>query len=95
MHGKTSMIYHDGRTIFHGLPNPFEATRYHSLIIKRDTLPACLEISAETSEGEIMGVRHKEYFIEGVQFHPESILTKPGMDLLRNFLRQMREKQPA
>lgn len=87
MHGKTSMISHDGKTIFMGLPNPFEATRYHSLIIKRDTIPSCLEITAETKEGEIMGVRHKEFIIEGVQFHPESILTKVGKDLLRNFLK--------
>jgi len=95
MHGKTSLIYHDGRSIFHGLPNPFEATRYHSLIIRRETIPDCLEISAETSEGEIMAVRHKQLFVEGVQFHPESILTRPGMDLLRNFLRLMREKKAA
>ncbi len=86
MHGKTSMIQHDGKTIFEGLPNPFEATRYHSLIIRRETLPDCLEITAETDEGEIMGVRHKEHKVEGVQFHPESILTKCGKDLLRNFL---------
>lgn len=87
MHGKTSMIHHDGRTIFEGLPNPFEATRYHSLLIKRETLPECLVITAWTDEGEIMGVRHQEYLIEGVQFHPESILTLAGKDLLRNFLR--------
>jgi anthranilate synthase/aminodeoxychorismate synthase-like glutamine amidotransferase len=87
MHGKTSMIHHDGKTIFEGLPNPFEATRYHSLIVKRETLPACLEVSAETKEGEIMGLRHRRYAVEGVQFHPESILTRPGKDLLRNFLR--------
>lgn len=86
MHGKTSMIYHDGKTMFKDLPDPFEATRYHSLIIKRDTIPACLEITAETEEKEIMGVRHREYIIEGVQFHPESILTNVGKDLLRNFL---------
>jgi anthranilate synthase/aminodeoxychorismate synthase-like glutamine amidotransferase len=86
MHGKTSMIQHDGKTIFEGLPNPFEATRYHSLIIKRDTLPDCLEITAETDQEEIMGVRHKDHAIEGVQFHPESILTQAGKDLLRNFL---------
>jgi anthranilate synthase/aminodeoxychorismate synthase-like glutamine amidotransferase len=86
MHGKTSMIHHDGRTIFAGLPNPFEATRYHSLIVKRETLPACLEISAETREGEIMGLRHRELIVEGVQFHPESILTNPGKQLLANFL---------
>ncbi|MEK7826044.1 MAG: aminodeoxychorismate/anthranilate synthase component II [Nitrospirota bacterium] len=87
MHGKTSMIYHDGKTIFKDIPNPFEATRYHSLIIKRETIPSCLIITAETKEGEIMGVRHKDLPIEGVQFHPESILTKAGMDLLRNFLK--------
>lgn len=86
MHGKTSMIYHDGKTIFRGLPNPFEATRYHSLIVKKETLSPIIEISAETDEGEIMGIRHKEYIVEGVQFHPESILTTVGKDLLRNFL---------
>ncbi|MBI3393474.1 MAG: aminodeoxychorismate/anthranilate synthase component II [Nitrospirae bacterium] len=86
MHGKTSMIRHDGKTIFKGLPNPFEATRYHSLIVRRETLPACLEISAETEEKEIMGLRHRDYPVEGVQFHPESILTAAGKDLLRNFL---------
>ena len=86
MHGKTSMIRHDQRTVFRDLPNPFEATRYHSLIVRRETLPSCLEISAETAEGEIMGLRHRTYPIEGVQFHPESILTRPGKDLLRNFL---------
>lgn len=88
MHGKTSLIYHDGKTIFEGLPNPFEATRYHSLIIKRETLPECLEITAWTDREEIMGVRHKHFIVEGVQFHPESILTKVGKDLLRNFLKQ-------
>ncbi|HUU53623.1 MAG TPA: aminodeoxychorismate/anthranilate synthase component II [Armatimonadota bacterium] len=86
MHGKTSMIQHDGKTIFAGLPNPFEATRYHSLIIRRETLPNCLEITAETDQGEIMGVRHKQQRTEGVQFHPESILTQSGKDLLRNFV---------
>ena len=86
MHGKTSMIHHDGKTIFSGLPNPFEATRYHSLIVKKETLPACLEISAETREGEIMGLRHREFIVEGVQFHPESILTNAGKQLLANFL---------
>ena len=86
MHGKTSMIHHDGKTIFESLPNPFEATRYHSLIVKRETLPADFEISAETVEGEIMGLRHMPTGAEGVQFHPESILTLAGMDLLRNFL---------
>ncbi len=86
MHGKTSMVHHDGRTIFHGLPNPFEATRYHSLIVKRETLPKDFEVSAETVEGEIMGLRHLPTGAEGVQFHPESILTTSGMDLLKNFL---------
>ncbi|HXF91148.1 MAG TPA: aminodeoxychorismate/anthranilate synthase component II [Nitrospiraceae bacterium] len=87
MHGKTSMIRHDGRTIFRELPNPFEATRYHSLVVNRANLPACLEISAESEEGEIMGLRHRTLPIEGVQFHPESILTVAGKDLLRNFLK--------
>ena len=87
MHGKTSMIHHDGKTIFSGLPNPFEATRYHSLIIKRETMPSVLEISAWTEDGVVMGVRHKQFKIEGVQFHPESILTNVGKDLLRNFLK--------
>jgi para-aminobenzoate synthetase component II len=87
MHGKTSMIHHDGKTIFRGLPNPFEATRYHSLLVKRATLPDCLEVTAETAEGEIMGLRHRTLGVEGVQFHPESILTRAGMDLLRNFLK--------
>jgi anthranilate synthase/aminodeoxychorismate synthase-like glutamine amidotransferase len=87
MHGKTSMVRHDGKTIFRDLPNPFEATRYHSLIVNRKNLPDCFEISAETDEGEIMGMRHKILGIEGVQFHPESILTTAGKDLLRNFLK--------
>jgi anthranilate synthase/aminodeoxychorismate synthase-like glutamine amidotransferase len=87
-HGKTSMIYHDGKTIFRGLPRPFEATRYHSLVIRRQTLPDCLELSAETDEGVIMGVRHRELLVEGVQFHPESILTREGKQLLANFLSQ-------
>ncbi|UUZ91696.1 aminodeoxychorismate/anthranilate synthase component II [Paenibacillus sp. P25] len=88
MHGKTSQIHHDGRTIFKDLPSPFTATRYHSLIVKRETLPDCLEISAETAEGEIMGLRHKEYPIEGVQFHPESIITDHGHRMLKNFLKE-------
>ncbi|MGD9725348.1 MAG: aminodeoxychorismate/anthranilate synthase component II [Nitrospiraceae bacterium] len=87
MHGKTSMVRHDGNTIFANLPNPFEATRYHSLIVNRQNLPDCFEVSAETAEGEIMGMRHKALGIEGVQFHPESILTTSGKDLLRNFLK--------
>ncbi|NLD37432.1 MAG: aminodeoxychorismate/anthranilate synthase component II [Desulfatiglans sp.] len=86
MHGKTSMIHHDGKGIFSGLPNPFEAVRYHSLIVERKTLPACFEISAWTDEGEIMGLRHKEHQVNGVQFHPESILTDAGDLLLSNFL---------
>jgi anthranilate synthase/aminodeoxychorismate synthase-like glutamine amidotransferase len=86
MHGKTSPIRHDGRSVFAGLPNPFEATRYHSLLIERETIPACLEISADTAEGEIMGVRHQRHPVEGVQFHPESILTRAGKALLRNFV---------
>ncbi len=86
MHGKTSMIEHDGRTIFESLPNPFEAVRYHSLLVEPDNLPDCLEVTARTDIGEIMGLRHREHIVEGVQFHPESIMTRPGMDLLRNFL---------
>jgi anthranilate synthase/aminodeoxychorismate synthase-like glutamine amidotransferase len=85
MHGKTSMIFHDGRTIYRDLANPFEAVRYHSLIVERDSLPQCLEISAWTEQGEIMGLRHCKYRIEGVQFHPESILTEAGKNLLQNF----------
>jgi len=87
MHGKTSMISHDGKTIFHGLSNPFEATRYHSLLVNPENLPDCLEVTAKTAEGEIMGLRHRTLAVEGVQFHPESILTKSGKDLLRNFLK--------
>ncbi len=86
MHGKLSKVYHDGKGVFRNVPNPFEATRYHSLVVREEGLPACLEISAHTSEGEIMGLRHREHAIEGVQFHPESILTKPGKTLLQNFL---------
>lgn len=86
MHGKTSLIYHDGKTIFRGLPNPFEATRYHSLVIEKESLPDSLIVTAWTSNGIIMGVRHRIYPIEGVQFHPESILTKVGKDLIKNFL---------
>jgi len=86
MHGKTSAIHHDGRGVFHGLPDAFTATRYHSLAIERASLPGCLEISAWSDDGEIMGVRHKELVVEGVQFHPESILTEHGHRLLKNFL---------
>jgi anthranilate synthase/aminodeoxychorismate synthase-like glutamine amidotransferase len=86
MHGKTSQIHHDGKTIFKEIENPFVATRYHSLIIDRETLPECFEISAWTDENEIMGIRHREILLEGVQFHPESILTDSGKDILQNFL---------
>lgn len=86
MHGKTSPILHGGESVFNGLPSPFEATRYHSLIVKRDTLPDCLTITAETAEGEIMGLQHKDLPIHGVQFHPESILTQDGKILVKNFL---------
>lgn len=86
MHGKTSMIHHDNEGVFAGMPNPFEAIRYHSLIIRRETIPDCLQITAETDAREIMGIRHKEYQIEGVQFHPESILTVEGKKLLANFV---------
>jgi anthranilate synthase/aminodeoxychorismate synthase-like glutamine amidotransferase len=85
-HGKTSEIHHDGRTVFAGLTEPFTATRYHSLVVERETLPACLEVSAWTDDGLIMGMRHREHPTEGVQFHPESILTVEGMKLLKNFL---------
>jgi anthranilate synthase/aminodeoxychorismate synthase-like glutamine amidotransferase len=86
MHGKTSPILHHGTGVFAGLPSPFEATRYHSLLVKRETFPATLEITAETAEGEIMGLRHREFPLHGVQFHPESILTLEGKKLLQNFL---------
>ena len=86
MHGKISPIKHTNETVMKGMPNPFEATRYHSLIVKRETLPTCLRITAETDEGEIMGLDHKEYPIYGVQFHPESILTQEGLNILKNFL---------
>jgi len=88
MHGKTCPIHHDNRGLFRGLSDPFEATRYHSLVITPESLPDCLEMSAWTDEGEIMGVRHREFTVEGVQFHPESILTDAGLTLLRNFLGQ-------
>lgn len=86
MHGKTSEIIHDGKTIFSGIEQPFTATRYHSLIVKKDTLPDCFEISASTDEGEIMAIRHKKYPIEGVQFHPESIMTTAGKQLIKNVI---------
>jgi anthranilate synthase/aminodeoxychorismate synthase-like glutamine amidotransferase len=87
MHGKTSPIRHDAKGVFRGLPNPFEATRYHSLIVEKSSVPDGLEISADTAEGEIMGLRHREHPVHGVQFHPESILSKEGKDLLANFLK--------
>jgi anthranilate synthase/aminodeoxychorismate synthase-like glutamine amidotransferase len=93
MHGKTSLIRHNGKDLFAGMPNPFPATRYHSLVIQRDSLPACLEVTAETDEGEIMGVRHRELPVWGVQFHPESILTENGRMILANFLKL--EARPA
>ena len=89
MHGKTSLVHHVGVGVFEGLPNPFEATRYHSLVVDRASVPACLEITAETDDGIVMGLRHRELGVEGVQFHPESILTSGGHDLVRNFLRQV------
>jgi anthranilate synthase/aminodeoxychorismate synthase-like glutamine amidotransferase len=88
MHGKTSMIYHNKKDIFRGIPNPFEATRYHSLIVERKSLPECLEIIAWTRDSEIMGLKHKQYPLWGVQFHPESILTKAGKNILANFLKE-------
>src|SRR5437763_16086793 len=87
MHGKTSLIYHDGKSIYRGLPDPFEATRYHSLVVRRESLPDFLEVVSETEIGEVMGIRHRDLPVEGVQFHPESILTPAGKDLLRNFVR--------
>jgi anthranilate synthase/aminodeoxychorismate synthase-like glutamine amidotransferase len=93
MHGKTSPILNDGRTIFQGLPSPFPAGRYHSLIVERKTLPDCLEVSAETEEGEIMGLRHREWPVEGIQFHPESILTPSGKRIIRNFLQLIDRKE--
>ncbi|MFA5361791.1 MAG: aminodeoxychorismate/anthranilate synthase component II [Candidatus Omnitrophota bacterium] len=88
MHGKTSFIYHNRREIFHNIPNPFEATRYHSLLVENKSLPSCLEITAWTKDKEIMGLRHKKYPVWGVQFHPESILTRAGKDILANFLKE-------
>ena len=93
-HGKTSLIFHDGRTIYSGLPNPFEAIRYHSLILGRKVVPECLEVSAWTAEGEIMGVRHRRHKTEGVQFHPESILTRCGSRIVENFIRLIPSPNP-
>jgi len=86
-HGKSSLVYHDGKTVYQGIPNPFEGGRYHSLVISRQAFPPALEMTARTSDGVIMGVRHREYVVEGVQFHPESIMTEVGHDILHNFLR--------
>jgi len=86
MHGKSSLVYHDGRSLMRELPSPFEAIRYHSLVVDRNSLPDCLEVTAQTSAGTIMGLRHRDYPIHGVQFHPESIRTAVGKDVLRNFL---------
>ena len=86
MHGKTSEVRHDGKTLFKNLPNPITATRYHSLVLNRKTLPECFEITAESDDNEIMGIRHKQFSVEGIQFHPESILTPNGKDLLKNFI---------
>jgi anthranilate synthase/aminodeoxychorismate synthase-like glutamine amidotransferase len=93
MHGKTSQILNDGKTIFKGLPNPLTAGRYHSLLVEKASLPSCLEISAETEDGEIMGIRHQEYPIEGIQFHPESILTPQGKRIIKNFLELILKKE--
>ncbi|MBP7765540.1 MAG: aminodeoxychorismate/anthranilate synthase component II [Deltaproteobacteria bacterium] len=93
MHGKVSPVEHDGKTVFAGLPNPFTAGRYHSLVVRPGSLPDCLEVSARTAEGEIMGLRHKRYPVEGVQFHPESVLTPQGKRILRNFLKNIRRKE--
>ncbi|RFU62662.1 aminodeoxychorismate/anthranilate synthase component II [Peribacillus glennii] len=93
MHGKTSMVYHKCETIYNNVPNPFRATRYHSLMVERESLPECLEVTSWTEEGEIMGIRHKHLPVEGVQFHPESIMTESGKQLLRNFLSAYRTKQ--
>jgi len=90
MHGKTSLIHHDGKGLFAGLANPFNATRYHSLVVERSTLPPCLEVTAWVEEGEIMGLQHRDLPVWGVQFHPESILTEGGMDILKNFLEMTR-----
>lgn len=91
VHGKVHSIKHKGNGVFKNLPNPLKVTRYHSLVIERETLPNCLEITAETADGEIMGIRHKDYLIEGVQFHPEAILTERGMDILQNFLNEAKK----
>ncbi len=93
MHGKVSPVSHDGRTVFAGLPDPFSAGRYHSLVVRPESLPACLEVSAFSAAGEIMGIRHREFPVEGIQFHPESVLTPHGRRLLKNFLKYIGRKQ--
>jgi anthranilate synthase/aminodeoxychorismate synthase-like glutamine amidotransferase len=93
-HGKSSLVYHDGKTVYQNLPNPFEAGRYHSLVVKRDTFPSSLALTAETDDGVIMGIRHKDYVAEGVQFHPESIMTDVGHDVLKNFLSFLQPRWP-
>jgi len=93
VHGKVHEIFHDGKGVFEGLKNPLKVTRYHSLVVEKETLPDCLEISAQTKDGEIMGLRHKEYDIEGVQFHPEAILTEMGLEMLRNFLVHAKQRR--
>ena len=93
VHGKSTRMYHDGKTIFEGIKNPFKGGRYHSLIIDRKTLPEALEVSAETADGLIMAVRHRQYLLEGVQFHPESILTEHGKEIVANFLRRLKQEK--
>jgi len=93
-HGKSSLVYHDGKTVYQNLPNPFKAGRYHSLVVKRDSLPSPLALTAETDDGVIMGIRHKDYVVEGVQFHPESIMTDVGHELLKNFLSFLQPRWP-
>ena len=88
MHGKSSLIYHENKGVFRGLPNPFSAIRYHSLVVKKESLPDCFEITARTDDDEIMGLRHKEHPVEGIQFHPESFMTENGKDILKNFLKR-------
>jgi anthranilate synthase/aminodeoxychorismate synthase-like glutamine amidotransferase len=91
-HGKSSLVYHDSKTVYQNLPNPFEAGRYHSLVVERNSLPSSLAVTAETDDGVVMGIRHKDYVVEGVQFHPESIMTDTGHDILRNFLNFMQPR---
>jgi anthranilate synthase/aminodeoxychorismate synthase-like glutamine amidotransferase len=93
-HGKSSVVYHDSRTVYRNLPNPIEAGRYHSLIVKKENLPSSLEITAWTDDGIVMGIRHKDYVVEGIQFHPESIMTETGHDILRNFLKYRQPRWP-